>query len=273
MTRIPFALFPFPNPNLSAEVIERRLRLHLAGLIAPKIGMKPPLNADDTIDEAGLNALLESMPYAKTLRLRQRATRIVERRTEKSPLSRLKTVDRKRITPLRGGVELIGIPNEHRADELAATLHAEFLWMGPATETAWHGMRRLVQRGDAGLRLPPILLDGPPGIGKGHWARRLGTLIGAPGMVYDATTENASFGLAGSQRGRGNAAPGRLVNLTLTERVANPVVVADEVEKAGIAQSDKGRSFDLTAALLPLLEPLSAGNWTCASTWAGSSGC
>ncbi|WP_241648275.1 P-loop NTPase family protein [Paenirhodobacter populi] len=35
------------------------------------------------------------------------------------------------------------------------------------------------------------------------------------------------------------------------------------MEKAGTAQSDKGRSFDLTAALLPLLEPLSARNWTC----------
>ncbi|MFC3058070.1 ATP-binding protein [Paenirhodobacter populi] len=184
MTRIPFALFPFPDPNLSADVIERRLRQHLVRLIAPKIGIEPPLNADGTIDEAGHEVMLESIdpPYAKTKRLRERAARIVEHRAERSPLSRLKIEDRKRITPLRDGVELIGIPNEHRADELAAALHAEFPWMGAATEVVWHPMRRSVQRGDAGLRLPPILLDGPPGIGKSHWARRLGSLIGVPGM-------------------------------------------------------------------------------------------
>lgn len=60
------------------------------------------------------------MPYTKTKRLRDRAARIVERRAAKSPLSRMKIEDRKRIMPLRDGVELIGIPNEHRADELAA---------------------------------------------------------------------------------------------------------------------------------------------------------
>lgn len=30
MARIPFALFPFPDPARSAEAIERRLRRHLA---------------------------------------------------------------------------------------------------------------------------------------------------------------------------------------------------------------------------------------------------
>ncbi|RWR04145.1 RuvC family protein [Paenirhodobacter populi] len=122
MTRIPFALFPFPDPDLSADVIERRLRQHLVRLIAPKIGI--PLNADGTIDKAGHEVMLESidLPYAKTRRLRERAERIVERRKEKSSMSRMKTEDRKRIMPLRDGVELIGIPNEHRADELAAAL-------------------------------------------------------------------------------------------------------------------------------------------------------
>lgn len=263
MPRIPFALFPFPDPTISAPGIERRLRLHLTRLMAAKIGMELPLNEDGTVDESQ-RAMLDGvdLSYAQTQRLRRRAERIVEHHAEKSPVSRLKAEDRKRIARLRDGVDLIGLPNEHRADELAAALHAEFPWMGPATETVWHAMRRSVQRGDPGLRLPPILLDGPPGIGKSHWARRLGTLIGVPGMVYDGTTENASFGLVGSQRGWGNAAPGRLINLIMTERVANPVVVVDEVEKSGSALSSSGRSFDLTAALLPLLEPLSAKNWT-----------
>ncbi len=150
MTRTPFALFPFPEANIFASAIENRLQLHLADLIAPKIGMEPSLNADGTIDEVEHRMLLESieLPYAKSRRLRERAARIVERRAEKSPLSRMKTEmkteDRKRIMLLRDGVNLIGIPNEHRADELAAALHAEFPWMGRPTKTVLHAMHRSV---------------------------------------------------------------------------------------------------------------------------------
>ena len=53
------------------------------------------------------------------------------------------------------------------------------------------------------------------------------------------------------------------MDLILTEPVANQVVVVDEMDKAGTARSDKGRSFDLAAALAPLPEALGAKNWTC----------
>ena len=59
-------------------------------------------------------------------------------------------------------------------------------------------------------------------------------------MVYEATVENASFGLVGSQRNWGNSNPGRLLNTILATRVGNPVVVVDEVEKSGRAESNKG---------------------------------
>lgn len=265
MARIPFALFPFPDPNLSAEAIERRLHRHLAKLIAERSDREAPMAADGSVSRPGYEALLDSMdvPYAKARRLRRRAERIAERHAAKSPVPRMRPEDRKRMELLRHGVEVVALPSEHRADELAAALHAEFPWMGRATEAVWLAMRRSVQRGDVGLRLPPMLLDGPPGIGKSHWARHLGTLIGVPHMAYDATNENASFGLVGSQKGWSNATPGRLMTLILTERVANPVVVVDEVEKAGTARSSGNQSFDLAAALLPLLEPLSARHWTC----------
>ena len=77
-------------------------------------------------------------------------------------------------------------------------------------------------------------------------------LIGVPGMIDDTTTEHVSFGLVGRSRGWANTAAGRRVDLILTEPVANPVVVVDEVEKAETARSDKGRSFDLAVALAPL---------------------
>ena len=54
-----------------------------------------------------------------------------------------------------------------------------------------------------------------------HWARHLGTMLSVPTMVFEATTENASFGLVGSQRGWGNATPGRLINTILQHRIGN----------------------------------------------------
>ena len=62
-------------------------------------------------------------------------------------------------------------------------------------------MRRSVREGWPGLRLPPLPLDGPPGIGKSHWARRLGKVIGAPATVIEATGDNASFGVVARYRG------------------------------------------------------------------------
>lgn len=77
--------------------------------------------------------------------------------------------------------------------------------------------------------------------------------------AFEATNENASFGLVGSQRSWSSAAPGRLVNTILMHQVGNPVIIVDEVEKAGRAHS----SYGLAEGLLPLLEPVSAQAWSC----------
>lgn len=59
----------------------------------------------------------------------RRAKRLIERREAASGLGHLRSEDRERLGALRDGVELIRIPNEHRADELAAELHAGMPWM------------------------------------------------------------------------------------------------------------------------------------------------
>lgn len=196
-------------------------------------------------------------------RIEQRVSRLLKRRKAASGLAHLNQKDRDQLEVLKDGAMLIGVPSEHRADELAAALHAEMPWMAPATEIVWHAMRRSVREGQPGLRLPPLLLDGPPGIGKSHWARRLGEVIGTPTSIIEATGENASFGVAGVQRGEGSARPGRLLDTLLQTGIANPIMVVDEVEKAGRPASTKGVTFGLAEALLQLLEPMTARHWSC----------
>jgi ATP-dependent Lon protease len=45
--------------------------------------------------------------------------------------------------------------------------------------------------------------------------------------------------------------------------VANPLVIVDEVEKAGEVHSDRCHAHGLTNALLPLLERSTAASWPC----------
>ena len=155
------------------------------------------------------------------------------------------------------------IETEHEADVIASALHDEVPWMSRATEVVWHGLRDSVRQGLSGLRFPPVILIGPPGVGKSHWCRYLARRLEFPMVTIDATGEPASFALVGSQRGWSNAAPGRLVSTILRERHAGPLVIVDEVEKAGNARSTKGTHHALTNALLPLLEPLTARWWSC----------
>lgn len=270
--RIPFLLNALPPPDVPAIILERRFVSHLGKLRAAK-GIPgadeihcDPADAIDTCEHNRWRADPET-PVAfgqnDWFKIRRRVRRLQEARKAANPFTRLKAEERERLEALRDGVRLASVPNEHRADELAAELHADFPWLAPATEAVWHALRRSVREGLPGVRMRPLLLDGPPGIGKSVWARRLSSLLGTPATVIEASNENASFGIVGSQRAWGGSQPGRVIEDMLRNRVGNPVVVIDEVEKAGSARSTKGHAFDLCAGLLPLLESATATRWTC----------
>lgn len=272
MSHIPFIEARFFDPAETRYTLEERFKCFLldlrAGRLRPKRAIAEELadtdGDDDDLPSFEVDPLvIHKLGGPDESRIRRRVARILEGRKAASGLDHLKKDDRERLEVLRDGVRLITISSEHRADELAAELHAEMPWMAPATEIVWRVMRRSVREGWPGLRVPPLLLDGPPGIGKSHWARRLGEVIGAPTTVIEATGENASFGVVGSQRGWGGSHPGRVLETILQTRIANPVMVIDEVEKAGRAVSTKGHAFGLAEALLPLLEPLTARRWSC----------
>lgn len=259
-TTIPFHDLTFIDDISKLRDVEARWKTFLkrirenaqeADLAAGKITEEDVVSSYYLVNDADLR------------RIKRRATRLLERVHSATGMYHLSEENRARLTPLRGGLPVTRIATEHAADEIAAALHAEMPWMAPATEAVWHGLRASARDGLPGVRFPPLVLNGPLGIGKSYWARRLAHHLAVPTTMIDATGEPATFALVGLQKGWGNAGPGKLMQTVLSARHAGPLVIVDEIEKAGDMQSKKGVRHTLTDALLPLLERMTAARWEC----------
>jgi ATP-dependent Lon protease len=104
-----------------------------------------------------------------------------------------------------------------------------------------------------GLEVTPMLLLGAPGIGKTHFARKLAELLGTGMNLVPMSSMTAGWLLSGSSSQWKGARPGRVFEALVDGQYANPVIVVDEIDKAG------GYSqYDPLGALYNLLEHDSA---------------
>lgn len=158
----------FPDLNLTPRKIAKRLILHLTRLRVGRADVDVDEQDEETLYDLACMGRLKGVSVTPEDHVRAdcRAVQFYDRIMRNSRLGHLDKTEREKLSILKSGVDLTVIEDEHQADTLAATLHGEMPWMSVATEYAWHAMRRSVREGHVCFRLPPVILDRPPGIGN-----------------------------------------------------------------------------------------------------------
>lgn len=110
--------------------------------------------------------------------------------------------------------------------------------------------------GDA-LEITPVLLLGPPGVGKTHFARQLAQLLGTGMGFVSMSSMTAGWILSGASSQWKGARPGKVFEALVDGDYANPVMVVDEIDKAGAEAA-----YDPLGSLYSLLEHDTAGCFT-----------
>jgi len=103
------------------------------------------------------------------------------------------------------------------------------------------------------FEVPPILLQGDPGLGKTYFASELATCINLPLFDISFATITASFGLSGGNLQWSEGSTGFIANTLASSAVANPIILIDEIDKA-----DGSARYNPINVLYDLLEPHSA---------------
>lgn len=111
------------------------------------------------------------------------------------------------------------------------------------------GRTRLTRAASEPMQLEPMLLLGPPGVGKTHFASALAKIIGTQFKLIPMSSLTAGWILSGASSQWKAAKPGYVASTLIEGTYANSVIVIDEIDKAS-----GSRDFDPMGALYTLLE-------------------
>lgn len=107
------------------------------------------------------------------------------------------------------------------------------------------------------LSFPPLLIAGPPGIGKSKFMQELSEALGFKPKNLHASQFTSGWALVGMQKGWHSAHQGIVAETMQNQALYNPLFCFDEVDK--IKTDDKYVTVE--SALMRLLEPVEAKNF------------
>lgn len=114
----------------------------------------------------------------------------------------------------------------------------------------------LADRGRRSLAWTPLLLDGPPGIGKTYFAEELAKRLATPSRRLDMSVTATAMSLVGCDMHYDESPPGLLFELLAFGTSASPLVILDELDKG-----EGDSRYPATSPLHGLLEPRTAAEF------------
>lgn len=146
------------------------------------------------------------------------------------------------------------------SDFVAGKLEREFPWASEAIAAIRADLALAEATRGTATGIRPLVLIGAPGTGKSRLAARLLSLLevldGPGGAVLSLAGSREDRLLRGTAAGWSSAAPSFPAALMATTRCANPVIVLDELDKAGDSHNGS-----VHQSLLQMLEPSTAARW------------
>lgn len=163
-----------------------------------------------------------------------------------------------RFKPLDSPLPVALMPSVAQLQESRSRLVREFPWARIAIHIIFSELITRRSFGSLVFHLRPVLLLGPPGIGKTRFARRFAEEMALGFRAIGLAGMSDIRSLTGTARGWASGQPSVLLEPLLNNKSASGLVLLDEIEKAVDGGSKSPAATDF---LLGLLEPENSRRW------------
>lgn len=106
---------------------------------------------------------------------------------------------------------------------------------------------------DSPIRFSPLLLVGDPGVGKSYFCRQLAEALKMSFECIPVAGSTQELHITGLSKSWGSAGPSRFSEIMSESKIANPLIMVDEIDKVG--------EVKVQNALLQIFEAETAARW------------